>query len=569
MSAAREQGPVLPAMRRGAASVLAIAALLVPAVASAPAAAAPSAVAAPMTVSVVVPITADAGDDGMLDADTLAIATSPSGSLTRELDEILTTSATIALDPMILASIRVLGSAAPASALDWMDRLAAAPNEVFLLAYADADLAPLARDGSLDLAAPLGFGFGIDPAAFGPAESAVPTESATPTPTPSETADPDDPPPLSTTAELLAWPDAIPGIAWPSTGSATAADVAAYAAAGYGAVLLSSANVSETSDALVDLSGVPGLVADSAASDLFREASTSIDDATRAQAITRLGTALDGLAAAHPGRSVVLTLDRRSSFSFYGLAEVYAAIAGRESTLMAGLSRILAGTAEPASVVEGAAAAHIAAAPELTAAVRAEEAFATILSDPLLLTAPRRLELLALLAVPVVSQPEWQVAAHAYLERSAEILGSVTIVDTGNVLVTSSQTSIPIRIANALDFAVTVRVDARPLRPSLQIDGPVDVTVEPGSSKTVKLDAQAITNGEVVVEVRLSSPETGTPIGAKRDFDADLQAQWETVGIIVGAVLALVFAAGIARNVIVRRRRAARERSAIREQDGE
>jgi hypothetical protein len=564
MAAAREQGRARSVFGRGAGGLLAMAALVAPLVAAAPAV--PAAAAVPVSVSVVVPITARAGDDGMLDADTLEIATSPSGALTRELDEVLGTSATIALDPMILASIRVLGSAAPATALDWLDRLAAAPNEVFLLAYADADLTPLARSESLDLAAPLGFGFAIDPAAFGPAETAAPTASptATPTPEPTETTDPgdDEPPPLPTTDELLAWPDAIGPIAWPSSGSATSADIPAYGAAGFEAVLLSSANVSETADALVDLGGLPGIVADSAASDLLREASTSIDDATRGQAITRLGAALDGLAAAHPGRSVVLTLDRRSSFSFYGLDDTYAALDARESTVMTGLSTVLAGSPEGASVVDAAPAPHVDAAPALTAAVRAEAEFATILVDAQLLTAPRRLQLLALLAVPDVSEPEWSRAADAFLKRSSEILQSVTIVDTGNVLVTSSQTSIPIRIANALDFAVTVRVDARPLRPSLQIDSPAEVTIEPGSSKTVRLDAQAITNGGVVVEVILSSPENGTRIGTPVRVDVDLQAQWETVGIVVGAVVAVVFAGGIARNVVVRRRRNAAERAA-------
>ena len=72
----------------------------------------------------------------------------------------------------------------------------------------------------------------------------------------------------------------------------------------------------------------------------------------------------------------------------------------------------------------------------------------------------------------------------------------------------------------------------------------------------------AITNGEVVVVVSLSSPSTGTAIGRPRSFNADLQAQWETVGLIVGGVVVLVFVAGIVRNVVVGRRRAAAARAA-------
>jgi hypothetical protein len=148
----------------------------------------------------------------------------------------------------------------------------------------------------------------------------------------------------------------------------------------------------------------------------------------------------------------------------------------------------------------------------------------------------------------------WRADADAFLARSTEIRESVTIVDTRDVLVTSTNTTMPVRVANALDFAVTVRVDARPLRPLLRIDSPAEVTVEPASSATVNLGAQAITNGEVVVEVSISSPATGQQIGPSHRVNADLQAQWETVGIILGIVVALIFAAGIVRNVVLRRR---------------
>jgi hypothetical protein len=565
MAAARDRRRDQPVSRRAASVAALVGALLVPLLAVAPSVAVPAAVGAPMSVSVVVPITARAGTNGMLDAEALAIATSPAGNLTRELDEVLTTSATIALDPMIPASIRALGIAAPATARAWLDRLEAAPNEVFLLAYADADLSAFARTDSFDLVQPSGFGFALDPDAFGPAETATPTPTPTadPTPTPDATQSPapdDAPPPLPTTDELLAWPDAIARIAWPAEGSVAGSDLETYGDARYDAVLLSSANVSETASGLADLGGVRAVIADSAASGLFQEASTSIDDAIRQQAIARLGAALDGLAAAHPGRSTVLTLDRSSTFSAYGLEETFAAIAARDSTRMIGLSGVLSGAPDSASVVDGPVGAHLAVAPELMAAVRAEEAFATILVDPLALTAERRLQLLALLAVADLAADDWASRADAFLERSTEILGSVTIVDTGNLLVTSTQTAIPIRIANGLDFAVTVRVAAVPLRPLLRIDSPAEVTVEPGSSKTVRLEAQAITNGKVLVEVSLSSPSTGIAIGSSRRFSADLHAEWETVGVILGAVAALVFAVGIARNLIVRRRRAALER---------
>jgi hypothetical protein len=555
MAASRDPGDASRArFRRGAGALAAVGAILVSTLAAPLAAAAPQATGDGLVLSVVVPVTAPWGEDAILDAETLATATAPTGVLTRELDEVLATTATVALDPMIPASIRLLGSAAPESAVDWLERLEAASNEVFLLAYADADLTALARADALDLAMPLDLEFALDPAAFGPAQTASPTPEPTGTPS-SE----DEPPPLPTTEELLAWPDALGTIAWPAEGSASPTDLAAYTAAEYDATLLASGNLSPVTTALVDVEGAAGLVADATASALLREAAAAIEATARQDAVRRLGLELDRLAAADPGRSVVLTLDRTPTFAVPALAEVLGAISARESSRVTGLSGVLAGASTSATVVEAEPSAATELAPTLTAALRAEQDFATILTDPMPLIVPRQLALLKLLTVQDLDADGWRDGADAYLARSADILGSVTIVDTGDVLVTSSNTSMPVRVANALDFAVTVRVDARPLRPLLRIDSPVEVTVEPASSTTVNLGAQAITNGEVVVEVSISIPATGAQIGPSHRVDADLQAQWETVGIILGIVVALVFAAGIIRNVVVRRR-AGRER---------
>lgn len=555
MAAARDPGDAASTVvRRGVGALIGAVALLAPGLVAAPASAT-SHDAGDLVVSVVVPITAPWGDGGFLDAETLTAATSPTGVLTHELDEVLSTSATIALDPMILASIRLLGSAAPETAIDWLDRLEGASNDVFLLAYADADLAALARADSLDLAQPTDLEFALDPAAFGPSPTATPTSEPTGTP------QPDGPPAPPTTEQLLAWADPIGRIAWPAEGAVAAGDLDRFDAAEYDAVLLSSANVSQTGTAHVDIDGFPGLVSDSAASDLLRAAAATLDATARQDAVSRLGLTLDGLAAANPGRAVVLTLDRTPTFSITGLAETLGSLVARGSTRFSGLSAVLAADSESATVVETPAGPAVGRAPTLTDALRAEQAFATILTDPRPLIVPRQLALLKLLTVQNLASDSWQADADTFLARSAEILGSVTIVDTQDVLVTSSNTSVPVRVANALEFPVTVRVDARPLRPLLRIESPAELTVEPGSSRTINLGAQALANGEVVVEVTISSPATGAEIAPVHFVNADLQAQWETVGIIVGVIVALVFAVGIVRNVVLRRRAATRERA--------
>ncbi len=299
-----------------------------------------------------------------------------------------------------------------------------------------------------------------------------------------------------------------------------------------------------------------------AASELLREASSTVDPAARQDAIARLGVALDGLAAAHPGRTVVLTMDRAESRPLFGFAETYIAIAARASTQLTNLAAVLAGATEPATVVDATPAEHIPTAQDLFVAARAEGTFATILENPLLLTGPRRLALLALLAVQDVDEADWPDRATTYLQRSTEIRTSVSIVDALPNLVTSTSTTVPVAISNGLEFAITVRVDARPTRPLLTIDSGREVTIEPESTKTVRLDAQAVTNGVVDVVFTVVNPKTGQELSEAR-VETRLEAQWETVGLIGGAVIGLIFAVGIVRNIVLRRRKSARK-AAIR-----
>lgn len=509
--------------------------------------AAPAATSGPLRVAIVAPLTTEVPDAGLLDAERLAALTAPGGELTRTVEAIAGTGATIALDPLILASIRRLGSAAPESARAWLERLAALDEPVFLLAYADADLTPFARADRLDLAAPSDLEFGIDAAAFGPA----PTQ--TPAPTPTEGGE-DAAPPLPTTADLLAWDGALGRIAWPAEDTAIAADLAAYVAAGFDAALLSSRNVSETGGARAVAGDAAILVADSAASALARSASTAIDDATRGSALARLAAALDGLAAAHPGRSVVLTLDRAPGSVPFSLAETAASIAADGDARIVGLDDVVAEAPERASVVAGEDDPGVAALPALADADADLAAFSSILAEPTRLTGPARLELLALYSAPGVEAEDWPARAAAVLAGTQDTLGAVRI-ERKDVLVTSNSTVVPVRVSNALDLPVTVRVAAQPAAPLIRIESPAEVTIEPGSTETVRLDAQAITNGRVAVVVSLSSP-TGVAIGTPSRLSVDLQAQWETVGLVIGAIVALVFALGIVRNILVRRRRA-------------
>jgi hypothetical protein len=116
-------------------------------------------------VAAVFALTAPAASTSLISSEDLALYTSPTGVLSRELSEVIDTPVAIGIDPMILASIRVLGSAAPPSAVAWIERLAAATNETFPLAYADADLTLTLQAGAPGVLAPTSFDFAVDPGA--------------------------------------------------------------------------------------------------------------------------------------------------------------------------------------------------------------------------------------------------------------------------------------------------------------------------------------------------------------------------------------------------------------------
>jgi hypothetical protein len=73
-------------------------------------------------------------------------------SCAAQLDAVTGSNAVLAVDPAIVAAIRVLGTAAPASAVAWLSDLMTLPNPRFALQFGDADLATQIAAG---LGAPL------------------------------------------------------------------------------------------------------------------------------------------------------------------------------------------------------------------------------------------------------------------------------------------------------------------------------------------------------------------------------------------------------------------------------
>jgi Family of unknown function (DUF6049) len=517
---------------------------------------------APVEIAVVVPFTVPIEPTGLIPTDTLATYTAPDGLLTHELDAVAGTPAAIGLDPMILASIRALGTAAPLSAQEWLARLGAVSNDVFLLGYADADPASVLTAGSVNDLVPLGFGFAIDASAFGPAvtPSPTPTDGTTPVATP--TSIPGGPPPLPTTADLLAWSSALPAIAWPADGTVTAKSLDRLADADYEDVILSASNVSASSEAVVGLNDIAGVVADAPTTELVREAAFASTSSALLDALDRLGTALDAAEAVSPGRTLVATLDRNWPIGASHLQQVLASIDARASAQLVPLRTVLSGPKADAKLAEPSDNDRAARQNRLVSAAAAEETFARIAEDPLAITAPRRLALLSLFSVAWANDPAWDTASSAFLAASHKLLASVQIVRSSDVLLLSDRSDLPITVSNALSVPVTVYITVRPLRPLLHVENTtVAITVEPESSEKAKIPVQSISNGEVNVRVSLAD-QVGQPIGTARFVKVILRAGWETAGTLIAVILVvLVFGGGLARN-IVKRRAAARTKAA-------
>ena len=190
------------------------------------------------------------------------------------------------------------------------------------------------------------------------------------------------------------------------------------------------------------------------------------------------------------------------------------------------------------------------------AAEEADRDFASITADPAALIAERRLELLA------ASSPGWAHervdALAAFVASSERLRSSVQVVDSSPILLLTDRTSVPITIQNSLDESVTVFVSVAPATGQLRVlDQRVEVTLEPDSSAQALVPVQSLTNGTVDITVSLRDSE-GRPVGESTSFELNLQAGWETAGTIaIAAVVALLFAIGIIRNIRKRRRRLA------------
>ncbi len=520
-------------------------------VGAAPAAAADT----PTRLAIAVPLIVRAESTGLIGAAALEAYTRPLGDLTRQLDAVIDKPVAIGIDPMIIVSIRVLGSAAPESAVAWLGRLASVTNPTFPLTYADSDITLGTQAGSVRVLQPESFDFAIDPTLFAP--------PVTDAPTPTPTGDPADPglPSYPTTRELLAWPYSLTGIAWPRDDTVVESDLRAISSSEYSTTILSSTNlaVPAGSGASAEIDGEGILISDVTVSTALRAASHALGTDLQQAALASLRQAVATAGAAHSGdrHAVFASFDREVPTSSAVVAEVIAALGSDPAVALVPISQAIGGSPATATLVpKPQPADRVAQVARMVEAEVADRRFAIVAANPEAITANRRLQLLALLSTTwAANAASWETAAQDYVAASTALRNSIQVVESSSFNLVADRGLLPIAVSNATDQIVTVYITVRPETALLAVgDDRVELVIEPGSQGRAQIPVQAVSNGVVRLEVTLTSA-SGVAIGPATSAEINVQAGWETpIVVVIAAIVVAVFGGGIVRNILRRRK---------------
>ena len=520
----------------------------------------------------VVPLTVPQSSDGLIPSDLLAIYTADGGLLALQLDAVFNQpSIAIAIDPRILASIRILGDSAPPSARTWLRRLESVSNDTFALSYADSDLAVASQAKAPRTLAPLSFP--IDATLFPGSPSAPPSVQATATPTPGATGGSGGTTvtPLPDPASLQSFDYTLPAVAWPASGSVVEGDLDSFETGGLTTTILGSGNVSygdlsytPSSAALVGKH--PALVSDDSLSAYLSAAVEASTPALWEKALSELSSAIAVISVERPAatRTLLATLDRSRPGFDARLVQTLKALATLPWVASASLSEADAAFGSGSAVLPTAAtvtprpepAERISTVAALLAAETTARSFSSVLADPTRITGERRLSLLALLSNSWTGSATWATATQKYLLKSNRyVTKSVTIARSSATVFTSRNSPLPITVTNELPWPVTVYVTVRSPSNIITIDKDrVELVVEALSQAKTAVPVTSNANGPVTLTVSLSSA-TNVQITTPTTIDVDVQAGWETAFTAVVAVLVFgVFGFGIYRTVAKRRK---------------
>jgi hypothetical protein len=524
-------------------------------------------------LAIAMPLTVPESSDGLITPELLANYTSPGGLLTRQLDSVDGTTVAIGVDPRIVASIRILGSTAPPSAIAWLARLSGLKNDTFALSYADSDLAAVSQ-AKPDTPGPRVLqptSFPIDPTLFppvSPTPTPTPTgtpSSGTPTPTPTTSALPTQPT-VPDTQSLQSLPYTLNSVAWPADNTVVESDLDNFQTAGLNTTILSSGNVGYsgleyTPSAPVMVGRHAALVSDATISSYLQAAASATTAASWANAMSDLSSSIAIASAERPSdpRTLLATLDRSSPGADVRMTETLGALAALPWAAPATVKDLVAATATTSTqatiVPKPESAQRLSTVAQLLNSEGQVGSFSSVLSDPTKITGERRLSLLAILANPWTVDSAWSEVTKKYVAASNKLVNSVSLAKSSSAIITATNSNLPITVSNQLNWPVTVYVTVRSPTGILSIASErVELTIEAQSQAKANVAVRSNANGNAILEVSLSSA-TNVSIAGPVPLNVDVQAGWETAfTAVVAALLIGIFAFGIYRNIARRRK---------------
>ena len=514
-------------------------------------------------VAVVVPITATPANGTLLTNEELSALTAEDGALTAQLDGVTGTAAILAIDPAILAAIRVLGTSAPSQATDWLERLDELPNERFALQFGDADASAQSQAGLPALLQPTTLSTFLNPSNF-PNTPATPAPGDEPAGSPSPSPSPTSSPALPDDAELSEIDGATPGILWPR-GGVTQGDLTTFAAYldGAATTILPSSVVDGGTSAHALAGAADVLISDDDVATALSLAAAEAEPAARQRHLAAASAHLFLAAQSAPGAPLLVGLDRDETRTASALRDAIstADTPGFSLSTLRGLPTApvtVTGTADPA---------HAAAVGTLLGDEQTLGQFATILSDPQLLLSLERIRILRTLAVGIPADSFAKVVAQ-HQKGTQETLGAVSIPPSSTIQLLTAAADLPFGVRNDLPWPVTIQLSVAPTDPRLEVKPVVEQVVQANTSMRIKVPVEArVGSGEVGLRLSLSSP-TGVPIGGTEVVRVAVRAEWEGIGVgIFGGLIVLLIALGVLRTVRRRRREAIESQSALAEEE--
>jgi hypothetical protein len=491
--------------------------------------------------------------DGTLLGDGLAAEVAPDGSLTTLIEAPGDAPVTWIADPDLLASVGTMADGyavttpdgtttegtGAAAAETWLAALGAATkkHQLLLLPYANPDLPAVARTDE---------------------EEAAETAREA----------------LATTTDWAGQTEiaADSQIAWPGSGVADDATLAALASAGVQSVVLAREHVvaptgaarvpiragEGTVDAVLTDSGLQSAIVASDVPDpaagvtALRQAwlaetalaALSADSAAVGQPAAMVGAAPYGW---RPSPSVAKALIDVWTTTPWVRPTSLGAIPAAERA-SAALGPDQAATAVPPELPPE----YLAAASDLR---RDSDRYTALLAEPDALVDELRTATLRALATTWRAAPEAGAAYTSQVEAEvARRLSQVSVLVPDTVTLSSKKGTFPLTVSNGLPQPVLVSVEVTADRPDrLSVADVSPQRVEAGENATVEVTAEANANGKVPVSVRLTAAD-GSPLGPPQRMVVNA-TDYGTIGwVVIGVAVALFLAAAVLQLVRARRR---------------